>query len=86
MITGRAKHDPSTAPKGALKPKGRQKYHTPMPRDELPGFLRGLTAYDGDPRTALALRLIVLTVVRTGEPIPVLDRRQATAFAEVANA
>ncbi|WP_020085694.1 tyrosine-type recombinase/integrase [Hyphomicrobium zavarzinii] len=67
MITGRAKHDPSTALKGALKPKGRQKHHTPMPRDELPGFLRGLDAYDGDPRTALALRLIVLTMVRTTE-------------------
>lgn len=67
MITGRAKHDPSTALKGALKPKGRQKHHMPMPRDELPGFLRGLDAYDGDPRTALALRLIVLTMVRTTE-------------------
>lgn len=67
MITGRAKHDPSTALKGALKAKGRQKHHTPMPRDELPGFLRGLDAYDGDPRTALALRLIVLTMVRTTE-------------------
>lgn len=67
MITGRAKHDPSTALKGALKPKGRQKHHMPMPRDELPGFLRGLDAYDGDPRTALALRLIVLIMVRTTE-------------------
>ena len=67
MITGRAKHDPSTALKGALKPKGRQKHYTPMPRDELPAFLRGLALYDGDPRTALALRLIVLTMVRTTE-------------------
>lgn len=67
MITSRAKHDPSTALKGALKPKGRQKHHMPMPRDELPGFLRGLGTYDGDPRTALALRLIVLTMVRTTE-------------------
>lgn len=67
MITGRAKHDPSTALKGALKAKGRQKHHTPMPRDELPGFLRGLDVYDGDPRTSLALRLIVQTMVRTTE-------------------
>lgn len=67
MITSRAKHDPLTALKGALKPKGRQRHHTPMPRDELPGFLRTLDAYDGDPRTALALRLIVLTMVRTTE-------------------
>ncbi|MGE0022875.1 MAG: tyrosine-type recombinase/integrase [Hyphomicrobium sp.] len=67
MITGRAKHDPSTALKGALKPKGRQRHHTPMPRDELPRFLRTLDGYDGDPRTALALRLVVLTMVRTTE-------------------
>lgn len=67
MITGRAKHDPSTALKGALKPKGRQRHHTPMPRDELPSFLRTLSVYDGDPRTALALRLVVLTMVRTTE-------------------
>ena len=67
MITGRAKHDPSTALKGALKSKGRQKHHASMPRDELPSFLRGLDSYDGDPRTAVALRLIVLTMVRTTE-------------------
>jgi integrase len=67
MITGRSRHDPSTALKGALKPKGRQRHHTPMPRDELPSFLRTLGVYDGDPRTALALRLVVLTMVRTTE-------------------
>lgn len=52
MIIGRAMHDPSTALKGALKPKGRQRHHMPMPRGELPSSLRGLDAYDGDPRTA----------------------------------
>ena len=67
MITGRAKHDPSTALKGALKPRGRQRHHTAMPREELPSFLRALRTYDGDPRTALALRLILLTMVRTTE-------------------
>lgn len=67
MVTGRAKHDPSTALKGALKPKGRQRHHTAMPRDELPAFLQALHSYDGDPRTAIALRLIVLTMVRTTE-------------------
>ncbi|SDP41196.1 Integrase [Filomicrobium insigne] len=67
MVTGRAKNDPSIALKGALKPKGRVRNHTPMPRDELPTFLRSLDSYDGDPRTAIALRLIVLTMVRTGE-------------------
>ncbi len=67
MVTGRAKHDPSTALKGALKAKGRQRHHTAMPREQLPTFLRALPVYDGDPRTELALRLIVLTMVRTTE-------------------
>lgn len=67
IVTGRASHDPSAALKDALKPKGRQKHHAPMPREDLPGFLRSLETYDGDPRTSLALRLIVLTMVRTTE-------------------
>lgn len=67
MVTGRAKHDPTVALKGALKPKGRQKHHAPMPREYLPSFLRSLESYDGDPRTAIALRLVVQTMVRTTE-------------------
>jgi integrase len=35
--------------------------------DEVPHFLDSLSAYDGDPRTRLALRLAVLTFVRTIE-------------------
>ena len=38
-----------------------------MAREELPGFLRALSAYDGEPRTRLALRLMTLTFVRTIE-------------------
>jgi len=67
VITRRAKHDPTSGLKGALKPNGRQQHHRTMPRDELPDFLRALDTYDGDPRTAIALRLIVLTFVRTTE-------------------
>jgi integrase len=67
VITGRARHDPSAALKGALKPKGRQRHHKSMPREDLPMFLRALDTYDGDPRTAIALRLILLCVVRTTE-------------------
>jgi integrase len=36
IVTGRAQHDPSSALKGALKPKGRPRHHTPMARHELP--------------------------------------------------
>lgn len=67
VITRRAKHDPTSGLKGALKPNGRQQHHRTMPRDELPDFLHALDTYDGDPRTALALRLVVLTFVRTSE-------------------
>lgn len=67
IVTGRAQHDPSAALKGALKPKGRPRHHTPMAREDLPAFLRALDSYDGDPRTAIALRLTVLTMVRTTE-------------------
>jgi integrase len=38
-----------------------------MPREDLPEFLRALSAYDGAARTRLALRLAVLTFVRTTE-------------------
>lgn len=67
ILSGRAKHDFTTALKGALKPKGRERHHTAMPREEMPAFLQSLDTYDGDPRTAIALRLIVLTMTRTTE-------------------
>lgn len=67
ILTGRAKHDFTTALKGALKPKGRERHHTAMPREDLTIFLRSLDTYDGDPRTAIALRFIVLTMTRTTE-------------------
>jgi integrase len=38
-----------------------------MALDEVPNFLYALGAYDGDPRTRLALRLMVLTFARTTE-------------------
>jgi integrase len=38
-----------------------------MPLDEVPNFLRALEGYDGDQRTRLALRLMVLTFARTTE-------------------
>jgi integrase len=67
IVTGRAKHDPSAGLRGALDAPSRRRGHKAMSRDELPNFLRALEAYDGDPRTRIALRLIILTFVRTGE-------------------
>lgn len=65
VVTGRARRDPAADLKGALKSAGRQQHHKAMAREELPGFLRALSAYDGEPRTRLALRLMTLTFVRT---------------------
>jgi integrase len=67
IATGHAKRDPTADLKGALKAAGRQQHHKAMPRTELPAFLRTLSSYDGTPQTRLALRLMVLTFVRTTE-------------------
>src|SRR5262245_62138530 len=67
LVTGRAKYDPSAALRGALASPGRPRGHRAMALDEVPNFLKALGAYDGDPRTRLALRLMVLTFARTTE-------------------
>jgi integrase len=67
IITGRGQHDPSADLRGALKSPGRPRGHKAMPLDEVPTFVHALGAYDGDPRTGLALRLMVLTFARTQE-------------------
>jgi integrase len=67
IATGRAEHDPSVSLRGALGSPGRKRGHKAMARDELPKFLIALDVYDGDPRTSIALRLIILTFVRTSE-------------------
>jgi integrase len=67
MATGRASTDPTVALRGALGSPGRPRGHTAMPMNEMANFLAALAAYDGDPRTSLALHLIVLTFTRTTE-------------------
>jgi integrase len=67
IVTGRAKYDPSADLRGAFHAPARKRGHRAMSRDELPNFLRALAAYDGDARTRIALQLIILTFVRTGE-------------------
>jgi integrase len=67
IVTGRAKYDPSAALRGALGSPGRPRGHRAMAIGEVPNFLNALEAYDGEPRTRLALRLMVLTFARTAE-------------------
>ena len=67
IVTGRAKHDPAAALRGALGSPGRTRGHKAMALTELPNFVSALGAYDGDARTRLALRLMILTFTRTTE-------------------
>src|SRR5665213_2929448 len=67
VATGRAKHDPSPSLRGALQAADRVRHHAALSAAELPEFLAKLQNYDGDRQTTLALRLLLLTFVRTGE-------------------
>jgi integrase len=66
IITDRAERNPTTALRGALKPV-QKNHHAYLKADDLPEFLSKLENYDGDLQTQLAVRLLLLTFVRTGE-------------------
>jgi integrase len=53
-------------PSEVLKPR-EVKHRAAMSERELPGFLLKLAAYEGDPNTVQALRLLLLTTTRPGE-------------------
>jgi integrase len=66
VSTLRADTDPAAALKGAIhRPK--TKHAKPLSRDEIADFARALDAYGGYRTTAIALRLMLLTFVRTNE-------------------
>ncbi len=66
IATGRAERNPAVDLRGALKPPVR-KHQAYLKADELPEYLQKLEAYDGSLQTKLALKLLLLTFVRTGE-------------------
>ena len=66
IATGRAEYNPVPDLKGALKTPV-VKHRAYLKEKELPDFLRALEAYNGKPLTKLALRLLLLTFVRTLE-------------------
>jgi integrase len=66
IATGRADRNPVPDLRGALKTP-LVKHHHFLQAAELPDFLKHLTAYDGSLQTQLALRLLLLTFVRTNE-------------------
>ena len=67
IASGRARRDPSADLRGALKAAPPVQHQKAMSRSELPASLRQLEAYDGEVATRLALKLIILTMVRTRE-------------------
>jgi integrase len=67
VATGRCRRDPTADLKDALKPSKAPKRRTALPGVEVAGFMQDLEKYDGDIVTRLALKLIVLTFVRTAE-------------------
>ena len=66
IATGRAERNPVPDLRGALKT-AVVKHRASLSEKELPEFLEKLEAYEGHPQTKLALRLLLLTFVRTGE-------------------
>jgi integrase len=70
VATGRCDRDPAPDLRGALTPhKG--KNQAAVRPEEMPALLRSIATYDqiGDRQTGLALQLLALTFVRTGELI-----------------
>jgi integrase len=70
VATGRCERDPAPDLRGALTPHKSRSQAAVKP-DEVPALLRAIARYDqiGDRQTALALQLLSLTFVRTGELI-----------------
>jgi integrase len=71
VATGRCERDPAPDLRGALTPHKKRNQAAVTP-DELPELLRGIDTYYpklGDKMTGLALRLLAMTFVRTGELI-----------------
>jgi len=64
--TGRANTNPASELVGVVKT--RKVRHVPsVPREELPGLVKAISTYEGNPITRYALQLLMLTFVRPGE-------------------
>ena len=66
IATGRALTDPSRDLRGAFKTR-EVRHYARLSEADLPEFLQKLDGYDGNAITKHAIRLLVLTFVRTGE-------------------
>ena len=66
IATGRCERDPVADLRGAFTSPTRYNYAA-LGQKDLPEFFAKLAKYDGEPTTKLAIRLLALTFVRTGE-------------------
>ncbi len=66
IATGRADRNPASDLKGALKTHVKKNY-AHLKEIELPEFIKKLETYDGNLQTKLAVKLLMLTFVRTTE-------------------
>lgn len=66
IATGRVDRNPASDLKGALKTHVKKNY-AHLKEIELPEFIKKLEAYDGNLQTKLAVKLLMLTFVRTTE-------------------
>ncbi|WP_254592965.1 integrase family protein [Pectobacterium polaris] len=64
--TLRADGDPAAAPKGAIR-SPKVEHHKPLSRTEIADFMQALSRYGGYRTTVIALKLMLLTFVRTVE-------------------
>jgi integrase len=81
IATGRANRDPSRDLRGALQTR-EVKHYNALKESELPEFLEKLDTYDGSKITKLAIRLLMLTFVRTGELRAAIWKEVSTDKAE----
>lgn len=66
IAIGMAERDVSADLRGALKTRKKENYAR-LEAKELPEFIRKLEEYDGELQTKLAMKLLILTFVRSGE-------------------
>lgn len=66
IVTGRCERNPAVDLRGSLTSPKKQHYPA-LTAADLPEFLRRLALYDGNEQTQLAIRLLLLTFVRTAE-------------------
>lgn len=67
VANGWASSDPAAPLAGAMKSAPRQQHRAALKEDQLPDFLKALQTYSGDRATALGLKIIAHTFVRTAE-------------------